>query len=1694
MQIKHIFKYFIFGCLQAFFGIVIFSILILGVPKVQGKNAKLKVVLNGKLSKNIRITKFKALSSSTGQIKSLKPYLMRFVAPVSEKWQKYSFSFLPRESGRIQIVFRVPISRTSLNWIFYDNIKLAGAHISNGDFEYLSNHKAIYWIMKPGQIIFGKKFSQSGNNSVLSNPSKAISQLIFVKANKKVTVTFYAKFAFSGEKIPSFMPVKYVDKWFDNYRPTKTWQNLAGKWDYHKAKKDFALPFPKGKWGKVYLPANNPLKKLPNGGDFNWFKRSFKLSAALKQKINNGEQIILYTEGLGLRNQLYLNGKKLINAWMGLSPKKVNITKILKIDDVNNIIIGNCGRNGLMAKSATKADFKSTRPRNVLIAPCGGVGTAWNNGPIIGVWGNIELWARPAKRIEDVFVKTSFREKTIEFDIETSSTKDTVVSIEIKNKRNETVLALNDTAPTNKSYFNLKKAWNNPELWEPGSPYLYSAYISLKDSNGEILDQRKIPFGFREIWIDGRDLKLNGKRLFLSRQSRGHNYRNMVFFSTEIVSNSAANSLRIHNQGAFYNPAQYAHYADKSGLLLIPELPLVSGTAYKIGDPGLKRRYVEMVREWKKMGRNHPSIIMWSLANEIVWGSQGNPIRMKNASNMLTAGMLSGYKSDPTRLDQFDGDWDLPPLNTAKIANLHYPWEPCNRAIAPTDCWAFLNADKKNFPKIKGFNENFNRYAEKPVIIGEFSWLTKGVMEGPKAMTIYAGDKAYDWDDWRTYRWWRKLMRWQSNAWRVARFAGLNPWYNLVDDWDDIIALETVVLQDDFRAAFSGESVNLKAWLLNDTMQAHDYNIKWQLGNKEAKSLDYSLGAGGIKSIELDISAPNCKSAKNLKLKVSLWRNNKYVNRRTYNFRVRPKIKISWPKSIALYDPSGKTAAMLKKNNIRPVIIKNLKKLNSFKGLILGRDAFEKFNDEIKRVLTKYINNGGNVMSVNSGKWPTGLLALNLSNSEFSKSNFAWVRSSGHPALSGISNADLQLWKNGDWVSKNAMQKPEQSTGILWRSLIDSGTPRGLNNSLLTEFFFGKGRILVNRLEMHKLSNSPGARALMSNLLSYLKVKSPVRNNALVYGNGYFKEILDSSGIKTSSWKPSSPYHALFIDANNGNTAKIAQWVKRGGTAFLYNLNKLNAEKWSKFVSRGFSLTPCTKKYHALIIRADKILWGVSNEELFWGSGNWTHSGGISRLMDITNSIIKIKSGTKLTYPAILVRVNDSKGSWILSTLKLNSAKNILPTQYNRFTDAIFTNLNLKAEIKNQLLLTNFKPVSLNKYVNRGFYDKVANDGKGGWTDQGDADLRFFPINLSGLDAAGLPCEVPKEFPRILKLAGVQFNIIDPRTNKGKSCLVMEPDYKALPRVTRGDYVKAAKNIKVNRRFDYLCSLHSAAWVMVDNNVALFDYVLHYEDGSVAKIPVLKGVHIKDWVNPMRMSKGDIAWKGMSMRFKNIGIYASKFKNPYPKKKVNSIDIISACVKGIPGIIAVSTADVKKQSKKRGSKKSFASPEDKIMARIDVMTNVAIQPMDNCKHPGWLKKKKNYKMSVSAHSQALYKNEWTDFKISFIPLQNGVIKKLLLRSRYGNIDAKTGKRKKIWVYADDLTVSGAKIYNGDFEEVDHKGKLKFWSKIAPLVNSKFAESGNRYIKIFHDRVCSYKNIKIQKGKMVTIQLKVREAK
>ena len=192
------------------------------------------------------------------------------------------------------------------------------------------------------------------------------------------------------------------------------------------------------------------------------------------------------------------------------------------------------------------------------------------------------------------------------------------------------------------------------------------------------------------------------------------------------------------------------------------------------------------------------------------------------------------------------------------------------------------------------------------------------------------------------------------------------------------------------------------------------------------------------------------------------------------------------------------------------------------------------------------------------------------------------------------------------------------------------------------------------------------------------------------------------------------------------------------------------------------------------------------------------------------------------------------------------------------------------------------QPIDLRSVVNMGFRDETIGDEKGGWTDQGDNDLRNLQTGLQDIHT-------------------IPFDVIDPATNGGKSCLMLYSK-------NRTYFAKEGGPVAVHAKANSLVFLQSAAWAHTVEPAA--NYEVRYDDGSTVKIPITVGRQIDDWWG---MSPVSDPMAGVLLKVKNdnsmtgqVGIYGYRWINPFPAKTIESLTFESVQGDPVVGLLAVS--------------------------------------------------------------------------------------------------------------------------------------------------------------------------------------------
>jgi len=176
---------------------------------------------------------------------------------------------------------------------------------------------------------------------------------------------------------------------------------------------------------------------------------------------------------------------------------------------------------------------------------------------------------------------------------------------------------------------------SEPELWDTDSPHLYNLETEL--TGRELLDNYTTKIGFRDISFNAdKGFSLNGKSMKLKGICMHHDAGTLgsavpaeeIARRLDILKEMGCNAIRTS-----HNPfsAEFLDLCDEKGFLVIDEafdeweLPKKKWLAgWNVGTPG-KEGYSVNFREWAKRDlsdfvmrdRNHPSVIMWSIGNEV---------------------------------------------------------------------------------------------------------------------------------------------------------------------------------------------------------------------------------------------------------------------------------------------------------------------------------------------------------------------------------------------------------------------------------------------------------------------------------------------------------------------------------------------------------------------------------------------------------------------------------------------------------------------------------------------------------------------------------------------------------------------------------------------------------------------------------------------------------------------------------------------------------------------------------------------------------------------------------------------------------------------------------------------------------------------------------------------------------------------
>jgi beta-galactosidase len=202
-------------------------------------------------------------------------------------------------------------------------------------------------------------------------------------------------------------------------------------------------------------------------------------------------------------------------------------------------------------------------------------------------------------------------------------------------------------------------------LWTPEAPHLQTVVVTTMVA-GARTDAAAQRFGWRQFRIVGPDLLLNGEKIQITAdilhpfglfiQTRRH-----AWAWYRMIKDVGGNGVRLHAQPW---PSLYAELADEMGIIVLAETGLFgSSLSLNFGQPASWQRYTEHVHDLIERDRNHPSVVGWSIGNELFAIFEYNHLSDTDSAaayRQLTALAHLASALDPTRpWVSCDGDEDL---------------------------------------------------------------------------------------------------------------------------------------------------------------------------------------------------------------------------------------------------------------------------------------------------------------------------------------------------------------------------------------------------------------------------------------------------------------------------------------------------------------------------------------------------------------------------------------------------------------------------------------------------------------------------------------------------------------------------------------------------------------------------------------------------------------------------------------------------------------------------------------------------------------------------------------------------------------------------------------------------------------------------------------------------------------------------
>ena len=416
----------------------------------------------------------------------------------------------------------------------------------------------------------------------------------------------------------------------------------------------------------------------------------------------NADIVKLHFEGVYQKAEVYVNGQKAGQHHYGYTPFTVDVTKYLNKDKkkINEVVV--------------KVD-NSEQPN-----------CRWYSGS--GIYRHVWLETKPALHIAEngVFVTTpevsaAKAKMQVEVTVQNESQADRNATVVVGGSQLMVAVKAGESKTVSTTLY-----VNNPRLWSPESPTLYEAKVELKE-NGTTIDNATAKYGIRSFSFDAeKGFVLNGKSLLINGACVHHDdgvLGAMAFDDAEIRKVRQMKEAGFNLIRTSHNPTTRAFLdaCDSIGMLVIDEAFDGWRTQKNPYDYStvIDSCYREDIHAMVLRDRNHPSVISWSIGNEVI---ERKDIRVIQTAKLLKQAILDCDTTRPVTeaLCAWDSDWEIydPHFDVLDIGGYNYM------------IFKHASDHQRNPKRVMWQTESFPRDAFKnwavvndfPYVVGDIVW------------------------------------------------------------------------------------------------------------------------------------------------------------------------------------------------------------------------------------------------------------------------------------------------------------------------------------------------------------------------------------------------------------------------------------------------------------------------------------------------------------------------------------------------------------------------------------------------------------------------------------------------------------------------------------------------------------------------------------------------------------------------------------------------------------------------------------------------------------------------------------------------------------------------------------------------------------------------------------------------------------